>query len=55
MAEFVDPEEATGIVMSVPAHDPHAYLYATINQNITPVQIIEIEERALKEIELFIR
>jgi leucyl-tRNA synthetase len=44
MAEFVDHEEATGVVMSVPAHDPYDYIYATMNQNIIPIQIIEIEE-----------
>lgn len=27
LAEFVDPEEATGVVMSVPAHDPYDYVY----------------------------
>jgi leucyl-tRNA synthetase len=44
MAEFVDPDEATGVVMSVPAHDPYDNLYNKSRYSwIKPVQVIEVE------------
>ena len=44
MAEFVDPDEATGVVMSVPAHDPYDYIYIKSEHNeIEPIQVIEVE------------
>lgn len=42
-AEFVDINEATGIVMSVPAHDPFDYLWLKKKaDNIKPIQVVEI-------------
>jgi len=44
MAEFVNPDEATGVVMSVPAHDPYDYLYVKSKYGwIRPIQVIEVE------------
>jgi len=44
MAEFVDPDEATGVVMSAPAHDPYDYLYVKSKYSwIKPIQVIEVE------------
>lgn len=41
-ASFVDPDMATGIVMSVPAHAPYDYV-ATLGKGINPIKIIETE------------
>ena len=44
MAEFVNPDEASGVVMSVPAHDPYDYLCCkTQYSNIKPIQVINVE------------
>lgn len=41
--DFVNPDEATGIVMSVPSHDPFDYIYLKkIAPEIEPVQVVEI-------------
>ena len=40
--EFVDVNEATGIVMSVPSHDPFDYIYLKkIAPEIKPIQVVE--------------
>jgi leucyl-tRNA synthetase len=42
--EFVDLDEATGIVMSVPAHDPFDYIYLKkIAPEIKPIQVVKTE------------
>ncbi|MCW4020359.1 MAG: leucine--tRNA ligase, partial [Candidatus Bathyarchaeota archaeon] len=44
MGEFVDPDEATGVVMSVPAHDPYDYFYVRSRYSeIESIQVIEVE------------
>lgn len=43
MAEFINPNEASGVVMSVPAHDPYDYLYCKTHRSIKPIQVIEVE------------
>ncbi|KYH41734.1 MAG: leucyl-tRNA synthetase [Candidatus Bathyarchaeota archaeon B26-2] len=45
VADFVNPDEATGVVMSVPAHDPYDYLYSKSNYHkiVEPIQVIEVE------------
>ena len=44
MADFVDPDEATGVVMSVPAHDPYDYLYVKSRYpEIEPIQVVEVK------------
>ncbi len=41
---FVDPDEATGIVMSVPAHDPFDFIYLKkVAPEIKPIQVVETE------------
>ncbi|MEM5771895.1 MAG: leucine--tRNA ligase [Candidatus Aenigmatarchaeota archaeon] len=41
--EFVDISEATGVVMSVPAHDPFDYIYLKKKApNIKTIQVIEV-------------
>ena len=43
-AEFVDTDNATGFVYSVPAHAPYDYAaLRDLNSNIKPIKIIEIE------------
>lgn len=43
-AKFVDPNEATGIVMSVPAHDPLDFLaYRQLNPSLQIPKVIEID------------
>jgi leucyl-tRNA synthetase len=40
--DFVDANEATGIVMSVPSHDPFDYIYLKkIAPEIKPIQVVE--------------
>ena len=40
--EFVDTDEATGTVMSVPSHDPFDYIYLKkVAPEIQPVQVVE--------------
>ncbi len=40
--EFVDVDEATGIVMSVPSHDPFDYIYLKkIAPEIEPIQVVK--------------
>ncbi len=42
-ADFVDPNEATGVVMSVPAHDLLDYIYIKqVNPSLTPIKTIDI-------------
>jgi len=41
--EFVDPSEATGVVMSVPSHDPFDFIYLRkVAPDIEPIQVVEI-------------
>ena len=41
---FVDENEATGVVMSVPAHDPFDFIHLSIvAPDIKPLQVVEIE------------
>lgn len=43
-ADFVDPEYATGVVMSVPAHAPYDYMaLKDLGSDIKPIVIIESE------------
>ena len=47
-AEFVDPNYATGVVMSVPAHAPYDYIaLRDLNMDIVPITIIDIGNRAV--------
>jgi leucyl-tRNA synthetase len=40
--EFVDVNEATGVVMSVPSHDPFDYIYLKkVAPEIKPIQVVE--------------
>ncbi|OGI12234.1 leucine--tRNA ligase [Candidatus Micrarchaeota archaeon RBG_16_36_9] len=40
--EFVDADEATGVVMSVPSHDPFDYIYLKkVAPEIKPIQVVE--------------
>ncbi len=42
--EFVDADEATGVVMSVPSHDPFDYIYVKkIAPNLETVQVVEVK------------
>jgi len=42
--EFVDANEATGIVMSVPSHDPFDYIYLkNVAPTIEPIQVIDVK------------
>lgn len=44
-AEFVDPDEGTGIVMSVPAHDLFDYIYLkNMRPDIKPIRVVETKE-----------
>ena len=44
MADFVNPEEATGVVMSVLAHDPFDYIHIkSAYAQIEPIQVIEVD------------
>ncbi|RLI92412.1 MAG: leucine--tRNA ligase [Candidatus Altiarchaeales archaeon] len=44
-AEFVDPDYATGVVMSVPAHAPYDYVaLRDIGSDIKPIVIIESDD-----------
>ncbi|MDH5439709.1 MAG: leucine--tRNA ligase [Candidatus Bathyarchaeota archaeon] len=44
MADFVDPDEATGAVMSVPAHDPCDYLCVRSRYpEIEPIPVVEVK------------
>jgi leucyl-tRNA synthetase len=44
MADFVDPDEATGVVMSVPAHDPYDYQYVKSRYpEIEPIPVVEVK------------
>ncbi|MEM7823939.1 MAG: leucine--tRNA ligase [Candidatus Aenigmatarchaeota archaeon] len=41
--DFADPSEATGIVMSVPAHDPYDFIYLkTVAPELKPIQVVEV-------------
>lgn len=41
---FVDADEGTGIVMSVPAHDPFDYIFLKdVSPETEPIQVIELE------------
>jgi len=43
--EFVDMNEATGIVMSVPSHDPFDYIYLKkVAPEIKPIQVVKTSE-----------
>jgi len=43
--EFVDIDEATGIVMSVPSHDPFDYIYLKkVAPDIKPIQVVKSSE-----------
>ncbi|AWR98304.1 leucine--tRNA ligase [Acidianus sulfidivorans JP7] len=43
-ADFVDPDVATGVVMSVPAHAPFDYYYLQkINSNIDIIPVVSVE------------
>jgi len=42
--EFVDADEATGVVMSVPSHDPFDYIYLKkVAPDIEPVQVVDVK------------
>jgi len=42
--EFVDANEATGIVMSVPSHDPFDYIYLkNVAPTIEPIQVVDVK------------
>jgi leucyl-tRNA synthetase len=44
-ADFVDPEEGTGIVMSVPAHDLFDYIYLKrVRPDIKPIRVVETKD-----------
>jgi len=44
LADFVDPNEATGVVMSVPAHDPLDYMYLKqTDPTLSPIKVINID------------
>jgi len=44
-ADFVDPDYATGVVMSVPGHAPYDYVaLRDTGSNIKPIKIIEIDK-----------
>jgi leucyl-tRNA synthetase len=43
-AGFIDADEATGVVMSVPAHDPYDYLHVKQRYpQLKPIRVIEVE------------
>ncbi len=39
---FVNSDEATGVVMSVPAHDPFDYMYLQKYDHLKPIKVIDI-------------
>ena len=48
-AEFVDPDYATGVVMSVPAHAPYDYVaLKDLDSEIEPITIIEVKGKEEK-------
>lgn len=45
LADFANADEATGVVMSVPAHDPYDYMYVKAKYGrIKPVQVIKLKD-----------